>query len=305
LILLGASIWYAVSQPGSTNWPALAEVDPWLIAGLAFTVFLSTIFFPGLLFWLVTRPFVTTRQLDLFTMQGLIAGSALLNYTPVKAGLIGRVAYLKHFHGVGLRAAIVTHAMVVSIFLVTCTVAFFLTAWRPEFGLLWGVSIFGSFSVLTIVGAPLLGLLIPANVAADPRIRDSRFAQMIFLALCFAMQILALVATTVRWWLVFLIMDKPMSLADSWLAALVHMVTVMGGPANGLGFREWVIGFAVQRGFFGMQTDLDLGAGVAASLVDRGVEVVVLVPLGLLGLILLRRGRKAGDAVVVGGSATD
>ena len=126
-----------------------------------------------------------------------------------------------------------------------------------------------------------------------------------FLALCFAIQILALIATTVRWWLVFLIMERPMSLADSWLAALVHMVTVMGGPANGLGFREWVIGFAVQRGFFGAQSQLDLSVGVAASLVDRAVEAVVLIVLGLLGLILLRRGLKADEGVAEGGIVPD
>jgi cytochrome c oxidase subunit IV len=295
MILLGASIWYAVSQQESANWPVLSEVNPMLVVALAFTVFLSTIFFPGMLFWLVTRPFVTTRRLDFFTMQGLIAGSALLNYTPVKAGLIGRVAYLRHFHGVGLRAAIVTHALVVGIFLVTCTAVFFLTVWRPEFGVIWAVSVIGVFSVLTIIGAPLLGVLIPSNVAVDPGIRDSRSRQMGFLALCFAIQILTLVATTIRWWLVFVIMGTPTSLADAWLAALVHMVTVMGGPANGLGFREWVIGFAAERGFFGMDTQLNLGTGVAASLVDRGVEAVVLIVLGLLGLILVRRGLSAGE----------
>jgi hypothetical protein len=106
-----------------------------------------------------------------------------------------------------------------------------------------------------------------------------------------------LAVTTVRWWLVFLIMERPTSLADSWLAALVHMVTVMGGPANGLGFREWLIGFAAQRGFFGIDTQLNLGAGVAASLADRAVEAVVVIVLGLLGLVLVRRGLKASEGV--------
>lgn len=293
MALLGASIWFAVSQQESASWPALTELDPALVVALMLAIFLSSIFLPGLQFWVVTRPFVTTRRLDFFTMQGLIAGSALLNYTPVKAGLIGRVAYLRHFHGVGLRAAVVTHALIVAVFIMSCGIALLIMAWRPESGVMSGVVIVVAFVVLTVIGAPLLGVLIPAKVAVDSRMRTSRTWRIGFLALCFGTQVLSLAVTAVRWWLVFLIMGKPASLADSWLAALVHVVTVMGGPANGLGFREWLIGFAAQRGFFSAEAQLNLSTGMAVSLVDRAAEAIILIVAGLFGLALVRRGLRA------------
>ena len=293
MALLAASIWFAISQQDSTSWPALAELDPVLVGALILTIFLTTIFLPGMLFWLVTRPFVTTRRLGFFTMQGLIAGSALLNYTPFKAGLIGRVAYLRHFHGVGLRAALVTLALIVVVFLMSCSIAFLITAWRPESSVIWGAAIVIAFAGLTVLGAPLLGVLIPTNVAVDSRMRTSRTWQTGFLALCFITQLLSLAVTTVRWWLVFRIMGKPTSLADSWLAALVHTITVMGGPANGLGFREWLIGFAAQRGLFSAEAQLNLSTGMAVSLVDRALEAIIIIVLGLFGLVLVRRGLQA------------
>ena len=296
LALLTASIWYAVGQQNADYWPVLAEVEPGLLLALLATIFLSSIFFPGLQFWLVTRPFVTTRQLNFFTMQGLVAGSALLNYTPFKAGLIGRIAYLKYFHGVGLRAAVITHALIVGVFVSACGVAFLITAWRPELDIGWGIGIIVSFSVLTIIGAPLLGMLVPGGVPVDSRLRNSRQWQAGYLALCFISQGLALIVTTLRWWLVFLILEKPATFTDAWLAAVVHMVTVSGGPANGLGFREWLIGFAAQRGFFSLDLGIDLASGVAAALVDRAAEAMVLVIAGLFGLALVRRGLNAEKA---------
>lgn len=304
-MLLGASIWYAVSQQNAENWPALGDVEPALLLALFVSIFLSTIFLPGLQFWLVTQPFVTGQRLSVFTMQGLTAGSALLNYTPVKAGLIGRVAYLRYFHGVGLRAAVISHTLIVIVFVAACGITFLVTLWRPQIDIGWVAAIITAFLIAVLVGAPLLGLLVPLSVQMDPEMRHSRKRQAGFLGLCFLIQGLGLAATTVRWWLVFAILDRPATFTDAWLAAVVHMVTIAGGPANGLGFREWLIGLAGQRGLFSPGLQIDLGAGVAAALFDRAVESIVIVAFGLFGLALLRRGLRAQKSAAEQGVLTE
>jgi hypothetical protein len=123
--------------------------------------------------------------------------------------------------------------------------------------------------------------------------RSSSRWRISFVAQCLLLQGLAFFATAVRWWIVFRILVKPVSLGDAWMAAAVHMVTVMGGPANGLGLREWLIGIAAQRGLFSAELQTDLGAGVAAALIDRAAEAAVVVVLGLFGLALIRRGLSA------------
>lgn len=299
MALLGASIWYAVGQQNAENWRALADVDPVSLAALVMAILFSTICLPGLQFWIATRPFVTTKPLKMMTMQGLLAGTALLNYTPFKAGLIGRIAYLRYFHGVGLRAAVISHLLIAVVFVATCAITLAITLWRVEFDWLWWATVIAAFIAVILVGAPLLGIFMPEAVPVDPRMRDSKSWRINFLAQCLLSQGLGLFATAVRWWLVFRILDKPISLGDAWLAAVVHMVTVMGAPANGLGLREWLIGIVAERGLLSTGLEANLGAGVAAALVDRAAEAVVLVVAGLFGLALIRRGlgaRKAATA---------
>ena len=98
----------------------------------------------------------------------------------------------------------------------------------------------------------------------------------------------ALFAVAVRWWIVFRMLDRPISLIDAWLAAITHMVSIMLGPANGLGLREWLIGIAGQQGWLSAALHSDIGLGLTAALVDRAVEAVVLIVCGVCGLWFLR-----------------
>ena len=286
--LLVASIWYALQGQRLSDWWAMLRDDPWLTAGLFATVAVSSIVIPGMQFWLVTRPFVTGRPLSLAGMQALTAGGCLLNYTPFKAGMIGRVTYLKHFHGVGLRAAVFTNVLIGIIFVASSILTIAITIWRGEFDLAWWATTLGGIGILTGIAAKILQAVLPAAMPVEPRLRNSTGAAVAYLAPCFAFQLLGLYVTAIRWWLVFHILGRPIALADAWLAAIVHMVTIAAGPANGIGLREWLIGIGGQLGGINAGLNMDLRMSMSAALIDRAIEAVVLILLGVLGLAFLR-----------------
>jgi hypothetical protein len=138
------------------------------------------------------------------------------------------------------------------------------------------------------IAAPILRILIPAEMPVVSQLHNSFTSSFIYLASCFAIQLVGLYFTAVRWWLVFQIMEQPISLANAWMAGIIHMVAIMAGPANGIGLREWLIGVGGQLGGIGSSLEMDMRVSMSAALVDRAVEAIVLIVLGLLGLAFLR-----------------
>lgn len=291
--LLSTSIWYAVRGQREADWSTLADADPWLLLGLLAVIAISSVALPAVQFWLITRPFATTRPLGLSSMQALVASGALLNYSPFRAGLIGRVAYLSYFHGVGYRAAVLTHALTLVVFVATCILTISLTAWRGGFDAIWWLSCLAGLAALAAAGAPLLRAVIGSRIPVDARLSGSLLEVTRSLLLWFLVQALALLFTALRWWAVFRIFDREISLPDAWRIAVIHITAVLIGPANGLGLREWLIGVGGDRGWLGMGLESQLSLGVSASLADRAAEVIVLTILGLIGLAVLRRRSKS------------
>jgi len=72
------------------------------------------------------------------------------------------------------------------------------------------------------------------------------------------------------------------------MAAIIHMVAITIGPANGIGLREWLIGIGGKLGGLNSSLDIDMRVSMSAALIDRAVEAIVLITLGLLGLAFLR-----------------
>ena len=287
--LLATSIWYAIEDQRSEDWQALLDAEPMILLALVVTVIVSAVLIPGLQFWLVTRPFVSTTPLSIPVMQALLAASSLLNYTPVKAGLIGRVGYLRQYHGVGFRAAVLTHILIGAMFVATATIILLATALRSAYDAGWWSILVAGLILAAVLAAPVWRLSIPHSMPVDSRMRDSIGWVARYLFVCLVAQVAALFAAALRWWLVFRMLDRPISIADAWLAAIVHMVSIMLGPANGLGLREWLIGIVGQQGWLGDALPADIGVGLTAALVDRTIEAAVLIVAGSLALWFLRR----------------
>jgi len=96
-----------------------------------------------------------------------------------------------------------------------------------------------------------------------------------------------LLADAARLWLAMGIVGSPISYGDAVAASSAGMVVrLIGLTPNGLGLREWAIAGVLQS-----LAGADGSQAVMAALIDRAVEVLVLVPLGLASVYGLRRSR--------------
>jgi hypothetical protein len=304
--LLGTSIWYAVGEGDLGRLLAARAGDVTILLGLTFA---SAIVLVSQLFWLASRPFADPeRPLRWWEMQPITAASILLNYTPLKIGLIGRIAYLRQYHGIGYLASGLSHFLLAAALGASLVLLAALTVWRSDLDFAWWVGL--------SLGCAASGGLISIGVKAFAPRPLAEIVQRSFLGgpwLRSSMQVSAWCAVScglvllgaVRWCVAFRIYGKPVSLREALLISIVHQLAAALGPANGLGLREWLVGLVAGSGFLGMAAVSGLQVGVAVSIIDRAAEVLVVVPAGLLGIAWLAHRRRAGDPVAsVGGQQT-
>lgn len=281
--LLAGSIYYATSEG---DFSALRDAQPRWVAALLAAMLLSAVLVNGLLFWLVNRPYADVdRPVKLKDMHALIAASALLNYTPIKAGLLGRVAYLKKQHGVGYKASLLIHAMIAGAMLAAYLAVVAVTAWRGKLDLIWWLALLASMPLAAAIGAALVQRMLPrrdepADEAASAALRHPWPWTFGHLLLWIAVAMANVFITGARWFFVGQIMDKPLPPHDALLMSVLHNLT-SALPANGMGAREWLIGI-----LFGGDAPADF---VALAVVDRAAEATIIVPAGLLALVFLHR----------------
>ncbi len=258
VLLLGA-IAVAVRQP---DWSALREASPaWaaLLGGIVLVNLLTL----GLLNWIVTRSFDANPPVGLTRMAALIAASALLNYLPLRPGLLGRAAYLKLHHALPLRQSFLILLIITGAGALTSAVMIGLLLLRPED---W----------------PLPGLLLLAigSCFAPPLARWALHRPIVDAWSWLALRTAIVLLAGTRLWIAFTLIGHPVSFDRALLAAAAGMLATLAGVTpNGLGLREWIIAAASPVG----------AAGLAAALIDRAVEVVIIIPTGLIALRSLKR----------------
>ncbi len=261
LALVGGAVVSVVRNAPAVEHLRSAVGNPdWTVAGVAIAAAVANIAASGGLFFALVR---RHGRIALFEMQQLIAVSALLNFAPLRPGLVGRVAYQRIVCGITVRrsalaigeAAGVCVATICWLFLCAIT-----AAW-------WDQRTLGA----VMAGAPLLGGLV-MMMSSDPWWRS--YAEAVF------WRWLDLVAWAVRYWCVFHLVGVDLPPESAAIAACVggvaNLVPFVG---NGLGVREWAIGLAGPA-LAVWPEDL----GLAADLVNRGIDLVTVVPIGLMAI---------------------
>ncbi|MDA0802888.1 MAG: hypothetical protein O2819_03925 [Planctomycetota bacterium] len=278
LALIGLAVW-SVSRDAAA-WDRLGQVfsKPAHLAGLAVCVALN-LAISGLVFHRLYRP---VAKIGVAEMELLVASSSLLNYLPAKAGLAGRALYHTVMHGVPLGVSVRLILMSIAGTVLSCIV-------------LAGVVIVAPSEQSVIVAWPLLAVL----VWCAPRALRSGALATAF-AESVAMRFLDLGVWCVRYWIVFGVLDvsiDPRSAAMAGITAVLIGLAPFG--ANGLGLREWAI--AGLGGMAGWTADV----GLSADLLNRAVDLVVVVPIGsVCTMIVTRRlGARLGTHVGGGSSA--
>lgn len=216
-------------------------------------------------------------RVPLSEMTALVTGAWLLNYLPMRPGLIGRIAYHRKYH-----AMRIADSLKVVILGITCS-AIGLVVLLAIAVTLWGQNDWRAWA-----GACLSPIVMLGGLSFIGRLRGGR--DMVLLPLVLILRYLDALVWTARYAVVFAIIGHPIGLAEAIILAtasgIVQMIPLAG---NGLGMREWGIGLTLA---FLPSATVHTGVdptGLAADLVNRGIEVVTAVPIGLLAIAWITR----------------
>ncbi|MCA9312361.1 MAG: flippase-like domain-containing protein, partial [Phycisphaerales bacterium] len=294
--LLAAAAWVAVQRAGADHetWRHVADAPPGLfLAAAALT--LLTLAQTALSFWIITRRYGHVGYGEMFA---LIGAAWLLNYLPFRPGLFGRIAYHRTVNRIPVRDSTMA--------LIWANVLSILAAAGLAL-VLAGAALFLEPGSHLLTAAAVLPALALAGAAAYARARQPEPDPEVWrLIAALASRYAELLGWAARYWVCFRItgfdITWPAALAIAAATTITTMVPLFG---NGLGIREWTVGIVatlLPAGFVAVGTDA--GAGLAADLVNRVVEVLVAVPLGVGAAFWLagrrrresRRRRQADEA---------
>lgn len=269
--LIGFAIWIVASSGGTIEeaWRSAQAAPPWLIA-VALALPIANWLVVAVGFWILNGRYAKTR---LSETVALIGGAWLLNYLPMRPGMVGRFAYHKKYDGIQIRqsARVLIESMIATAIAGAVMAALALAPLQgvPRFMLL-AVPVFAAMCAAALLGR-----------GAGDAWR---------LAVVLGLRYLDLAVWVARYLAVFAIVGRPLAIEEAVAIALVsHAALLLPIAGNGLGLREWAVGLTagLLPGSDG-QTEI----GLAADLVNRGFEVLVAVPVGLVCLGWLARRRN-------------
>lgn len=265
LVLLAAAVAMAVRQTDlQVLWQAPIWV--WLMFGVLIA---GNLLLASLMFWVVTLSFDASPRVGLGRMTMLVTASALLNFLPFRPGLIGRAAILRTHHNLPLKQSMWILLVVLAtgglVSLCLGLAALFITN-------LWvlGVTLACLTAALTLSTGPLACALLRRTVVmawlwVPIRVADALLASL-------------------RIWLAFWVMGHPLDARQALIAGSAGLIIAMVGlTPNGLGLKEWAIALISQS-----LAATTVQLGLAASLVDRSMEAITLIVLGLIALWMMR-----------------
>lgn len=230
---------------------------PWQIGVLLLGPILSWVL-TSILFVVLSRPWAA---LGVREMHALVGAAWLLNTLPVRAGLVGRVTYLKVARGLAVRDSI-------KISLVGAGA----TCFAAGVGLAaWWLSAAGTLALPMLVVAGVCGACAACGVLA----RDKTLTRGVLIG--FALRTADMAVLAARLWVAFEIIGKPIDLRTAlYLAGPAQLVGLL--PIQ-LGTVEWAVGLLSAR----------TAEGVTAGVVNRAADLLVSIVVGGCSLAALWR----------------
>lgn len=249
----------------------MSAADLWLHLGVLLGTVLANIICSAVMFNLIMRRYGRVGWLE---MHALIASSTLLNYVPLRPGLLGRVAYHRLYNGIAVAHSVA--AIVQAIMLSFVNVA--------ALGLVVAIAVQFELGVWRLAFVPLVVMAAAACVSAA----SGTSRGMSPLILAGAVRYVDLLATALRYHVAFALIGSPIDFQQSSAFACIAVVASMVPfLSNGLGLREWAIGLASP-----ILAAPQLELAITADLLNRVAEIAVIVPAGLIGIVYLMRLRQ-------------
>lgn len=280
--VLGAALLIAcvVTALRGGDWQRLSQAG-WDQVAAVLAIILVTLLTSSVIFWYLTRPFEQPdRPIPLERMLALIAASTLLNYLPMRPGLIGRAAYLKQQYRIGYRQSVTV--LLVAIVLSTLVYVLFLSVvLLPQR--------YGNIPRVVIAVGLVLVLSFAAYFVLNRFKAETAWQWIGGVAIALILRALEVVLTAIRLCLVFEILGHELHFTEAVIFATCGMfITLVGITPNGLGLREWLYGLIASSGFFAGDVEGGLQLGLQVALIDRAAEALVVVPAGLAGMGYLK-----------------
>lgn len=283
--LLAAAIATAYAQERALmdGLRALRDAPLWLVA-LTIALPCANLFVVSVAFWILNNRHGRVR---LDEMTALIASAWLLNFLPMRPGMFGRIAYHKKYNGIGIKASARVLAETVALSGIAMAGMGLLALALLVLGVKSG------WVAWTGACAPIACSLMVWRLAPSPTVRAYAGA--------LAMKQSDMALWAVRYWAVFALIGRPLGAMESIAVAAVSQVALLIPLAgNGLGLREWAVGLLAVAlpTWYAAEGQTGPGTGLTADLVNRAAEVLVAVPLGLIGIaVVAALARKRSVAV--------
>lgn len=276
--LLAAATWALIRNPDELRHALdAARNAPWWLIALALVFPLANCLLMSLCFWVLMNRHGRVRFAE---MTCLIGAAWLLNYLPLRPGLIGRVAYHKSVNGIpvsrSVQVTIIAIALAGLAILIFLGVTIVAATLQPVVA--GSIAIFAAPAVIPLAAAPLLGQRWREAVTLSVRYAD-------------------LLVWAARYVVAFRITGHEIPFtAGAAISCVVQIAMLVPLFGNGMGLREWAVGAsaaALPPDVMNTRGALSTASGIAGDLCNRVAEVLVAIPVGLISFVFLARHRAS------------
>lgn len=276
LIGVALIVWCVRTAAADADWRRVLDADPLDVAGLLAATVASVIINAGA-FWTVLRPIRRHLVWRLSLLNG-IAG--LLNYAPVRIGLVARVAYHIRVDRMGA-GVVASWIAVTALFMLLALVIVGVATLAVPLGVWTAVLIAGQL----VLAKLLLNVTLSLPPARAVTARFEALAPMLLNPVAYwgtmSLRLLDIGAFVLRMWLAARILGLSLPKVDVIILALTAQFVSLS-PLGRLGFREAAVAFVASRLESGLAAGAVESVCAQLALVESGGEAVVLVMLGVL-----------------------
>ncbi len=198
----------------------------------------------------------------------VLVGSAwLFNYLPMRPGLIGRIGYHKAINKIRLRDSLES------------------SIWSGVLaGVANGVILLAALVMIELPNqwSIVIPLIPVVMMFASVPLMPGRKTRLLMKALAFRQ--IDVIIWLGRYWLAFEVLGMEVGIGDiAIISAVSQLASLMPLTGSGIGFREWGVGLTASAGGHTMST------AIAADLINRAAETLIVVPVGLVCTALVAR----------------
>ncbi len=276
IALLCAAAVYLITDPSELRDFAqhIKNAPLWAIALVLLGPILNWVFVSQCL-WALNRRHGAVRRAE---MLALIGSAWLLNHLPMRPGLVGRIGYHAKVNRIRVRDAVEASVWALVLGVIANAIGLGLALLlSPEIGIA---------RLTMILSIPLLAILLLAILA------ETKSDQLGLMMRGLLWRYADLLVWMLRYAAAFEMLGVDITPVQIALITAVSQVAqVIPITGGGFGFREWGVGLAATMSKGVMP--IDMRTAVAADVINRIAETIIVVPLGLLCTAIVTRRFKA------------